>query len=43
MDSWRIIEVGINMGRSDLMKQRCEVHIWRGRFLPVSKKIMMMI
>jgi hypothetical protein len=31
MDSWRIIDVGINMGRKDLMKQRWEIHIWKGR------------
>jgi hypothetical protein len=31
-----------NMGRKDLMKQRWEIHIWRGRSLSVSMKIMTM-
>jgi hypothetical protein len=42
MDSWRIIDVGRNMGRGELMKQRWEIHISRERSIPVSKKITMM-
>jgi hypothetical protein len=42
MDSWMIIDVGINMGRNDLIKQMWEIHIWRGRSLHVSKKSIMM-
>jgi hypothetical protein len=41
MNSWRIIDVGINMGRRELMKQSREIHIWRERSLPVSKKVTM--
>jgi hypothetical protein len=30
MNSWRIINIGINMGSKDLMKHRWGIHIWRG-------------